>query len=181
VIAAQQVAPSLRIVVMMTVDEEGNCLDGASAETAAARLTELGADAVGCNCSAGPATVLSVIERMRRATDLPLAAMPNAGMPREVEGRNIYMASPEYMASFARKFAQSGASFLGGCCGTTPSHIRAMRSALRALDAQEHAIPRLRSTLPARCTGPSRLQARWSRRRWRSARRLAGGSRRASL
>lgn len=139
VLAAQQVAPSLRIVVMMTVDEEGNCLDGASAENAAARLTELGADAVGCNCSAGPATVLSVVERMRKVTHLPLAAMPNAGMPREVEGRNIYMASPEYMASFARKFFRAGATFLGGCCGTTPSHIRAMRSAIRALDAQETA------------------------------------------
>ena len=139
VLAAQQVAPSLRILVMMTVDEEGNCLDGASAETAAARLTELGADAVGCNCSAGPATVLSVIERMRKSTHLPLAAMPNAGMPREVEGRNIYMASPEYMASFARKFLQAGATFLGGCCGTTPSHIRAMRSAIRAMEAQDTA------------------------------------------
>jgi methionine synthase I (cobalamin-dependent)/5,10-methylenetetrahydrofolate reductase len=139
VLAAQQVAPSLRVLVMMTVDEEGNCLDGASAEAAAARLTKLGADAVGCNCSAGPATVLSVIERMRKVTQVPLAAMPNAGMPREVEGRNIYMASPEYMASFARKFLKAGATFLGGCCGTTPSHIRAMRSAIRAIEAQDTA------------------------------------------
>ncbi len=138
--AAREVAPSLRTIVMMTVDEEGNCLDGASAETAAARLTELGADAVGCNCSDGPATVLSVIERMRAATDLPLAAMPNAGMPRAVEGRNIYMASPEYMASFARKFIQAGASFVGGCCGTTPNHIRAMKSAMRAMEAQEGGV-----------------------------------------
>ncbi len=137
--AAREVAPSLRTIVMMTVDEDGNCLDGATAETAAARLTELGADAVGCNCSAGPATVLSVIERMRKATDLPLAAMPNAGMPRAVDGRNIYMASPEYMASFARKFIQAGASFIGGCCGTTPSHTRAMKSAIRAIEAQQEA------------------------------------------
>ncbi|MDP9039927.1 MAG: bifunctional homocysteine S-methyltransferase/methylenetetrahydrofolate reductase [Acidobacteriota bacterium] len=137
VLAAQKVAPSLRILVMMTVDEDGNCLDGTSAEAAAATLTELGADAVGCNCSAGPATVLSVIERMRSVTHLPLAAMPNAGMPREVEGRNIYMASPEYIAGFTRKFLHAGASFLGGCCGTTPAHIRAMRSAVRALEAQE--------------------------------------------
>ncbi|MGD0798170.1 MAG: bifunctional homocysteine S-methyltransferase/methylenetetrahydrofolate reductase [Acidobacteriaceae bacterium] len=140
--AAREVAPSLRTIVMVTVDEEGNCLDGASAETAAARLTELGADAVGCNCSAGPATVLGVIERMRAATDLPLAAMPNAGMPRAVEGRNIYMASPEYMASFARKFIQAGASFIGGCCGTTPNHIRAMKSAMRAIEAQEGGVGR---------------------------------------
>jgi homocysteine S-methyltransferase len=135
--AARDAAPGLRIVVMMTVDEDGNCLDGATAENAAARLTEWGADAVGCNCSAGPATVLSVIERMRPATHLPLAAMPNAGMPRAVEGRNIYMASPEYMASFARKFIQAGASFIGGCCGTTPSHTRAMKSAIRAIEAQQ--------------------------------------------
>ena len=136
-VAAKREAPELPVIVMMTVDEEGNCLDGASAETAAKRLTEWGADAVGCNCSAGPATVLSVIEQMRAATDLPLAAMPNAGMPRSVDGRNIYMASPEYMASFARRFVKAGARFVGGCCGTTPTHTRAMKSALRAIEAQE--------------------------------------------
>jgi homocysteine S-methyltransferase len=135
--AARTEAPALRTIVMVTVDEDGNCLDGATAETAAARLTEWGADAVGCNCSVGPATVLTVIERMRAATWLPLAAMPNAGMPREVDGRNIYMASPEFMASFARKFLQAGASFVGGCCGTTPSHTRAMKSAIRAIAAQD--------------------------------------------
>ena len=135
--AAKREAPLTPLIVMMTVDEEGNCLDGASPETAAARLTEWGADAVGCNCSAGPATVLSVIERMRSATTLPLAAMPNAGMPKAVDGRNIYMASPEYMASFARKFVKAGATFVGGCCGTTPNHTRAMKSALRAMDAMD--------------------------------------------
>jgi homocysteine S-methyltransferase len=135
--AAREVAPGLRLVVMMTVDEDGNCLDGSTPEIAAERLTKWGADAVGCNCSSGPAIVLSVIERMRLATRLPLAAMPNAGMPRAVEGRNIYMASPEYMASFARKFIHAGASLIGGCCGTTPNHIRAMRSAMRALLSQE--------------------------------------------
>ncbi len=138
--AARTVAPGLRVVVMMTVDEDGNCLDGAPPEVAAERLTKWGADAIGCNCSAGPATVLGVIGRMRLATRLPLAAMPNAGMPRAVEGRNIYMASPEYMASFARKFIQAGASLLGGCCGTTPNHIRAMKSAMRALQAQEASV-----------------------------------------
>jgi len=138
--AARSEAPDLPIIVMMTVDEEGNCLDGASPDTAAVRLTELGADAIGCNCSAGPATVLSVIECMSKATKLPLAAMPNAGLPRAVDGRNIYLCSPEYMASFARKMVKAGATFVGGCCGTTPSHIRAMRSSLRAIDAQEAAV-----------------------------------------
>ncbi|HEV2709503.1 MAG TPA: bifunctional homocysteine S-methyltransferase/methylenetetrahydrofolate reductase [Edaphobacter sp.] len=137
ILAARSVAPSLPVIVMMTVDEDGNCLDGASAETAALKLTEWGADAVGCNCSAGPATVLSVIERMRPVTSLPLAAMPNAGIPRAVEGRTLYLTSPEYMASFTRKLVKAGASFVGGCCGTTPSYTRAMKSALRALDAME--------------------------------------------
>jgi methionine synthase I (cobalamin-dependent)/5,10-methylenetetrahydrofolate reductase len=140
ILAARRVAPGVRVVVMMTVDEDGNCLDGASAETAAIKLTEWGADAVGCNCSAGPATVLSVIERMRPLTTLPLAAMPNAGIPRAVEGRTIYLTSPEYMASFTRKLVKAGASIVGGCCGTTPSYTRAMKSSLRALDAMEGGV-----------------------------------------
>ena len=134
--AARATAPELPVLVMMTVDDESNCLDGASPAQAAALLTEWGASAIGVNCSTGPATVLTAIEAMRTATALPLAALPNAGMPRAVEGRNIYLCSPEYMASFARKAIAAGAQIVGGCCGTTPNHIRAMRSAMRALDAQ---------------------------------------------
>ena len=137
VLAARQVAPHLKVVVLFTVDEEANCLDGTSPEVAAQRITAIGADAVGCNCSMGPATVLTVVERMRAVTSLPIVAMPNAGMPRNVEGRNIYLTSPEYMGSFARKFVRAGAAWVGGCCGTTPAHTRAMRSALRAMEAQD--------------------------------------------
>ena len=136
--AARAAAPNLPVVVMVTVDDEGDCLDGSSPENAAALLTEWGASAVGVNCSMGPATVLTAIEAMRGATTLPLAAMPNAGMPRAVEGRNIYLISPEYMAGFARKAIAAGVQIVGGCCGTTPNHIRAMRSAIRALDEQAH-------------------------------------------
>jgi methionine synthase / methylenetetrahydrofolate reductase(NADPH) len=136
VLAARMAAPELPIAVMVTVDEDANCLDGASAETAAVRIASWGVDALGCNCSVGPATVLTAIERMAAATDVPLMAMPNAGMPRSVEGRNIYLCSPEYMASFARKFIKAGVQFVGGCCGTTPQHIKAMKSALRAVGAQ---------------------------------------------
>jgi homocysteine S-methyltransferase len=139
-IAAQQTAPNLPVMVMVTVDDESNCLDGSSPAQAAALLTEWGANAIGVNCSTGPATVLTAIEAMRAATTLPLAAMPNAGMPRAVEGRNIYLCSPEYMASFARKAIAAGAQFVGGCCGTTPNHIRAMRSAMRAIDAQARVV-----------------------------------------
>jgi homocysteine S-methyltransferase len=134
--AARAVAPDLPVLVMVTVDDENNCLDGASATQAAALLTEWGASAIGVNCSAGPTTVLTAAEAMRGATTLPLAAMPNAGMPRAIEGRNIYLCSPEYMATFARKAVAAGVQIVGGCCGTTPNHIRAMRSAIRAMDEQ---------------------------------------------
>ena len=134
-LAARDSAPGLPVLIMVTVDDDGNCLDGSSPVQAAALLTQWGADGIGVNCSTGPSTVLTAIEAMRTATDLPLVAMPNAGMPRAVEGRNIYLGSPEYMASFARKAIKAGAQFVGGCCGTTPNHTRAMRSAIRALDA----------------------------------------------
>lgn len=135
--AAKAVAPELPLIVMVTVDEDGKTLDAETPETAAERMTEWGADAVGCNCSSGPAIVLDVIERMRGATHLPLAAMPNAGSPKSVDGRTIYMTSPEYMASYARRLFKAGATFVGGCCGTTPNHIRAIRGAMRAMEAQE--------------------------------------------
>jgi homocysteine S-methyltransferase len=136
--AARAIAPHLPVLVMVTVDDENNCLDGSSPQQAAALLTEWGASAVGVNCSTGPTTVLTAVEAMRRATALPLAAMPNAGLPRAVEGRNIYLCSPEYMASFARKAVTAGVQIVGGCCGTTPNHIRAMRSAIRAMDELSH-------------------------------------------
>jgi homocysteine S-methyltransferase len=163
--AAKAVAPELPVLVMVTVDDEGECLDGSSAAQAAAWLTEWGADAVGVNCSTGPATVLTAIEEMRAATNLPLGAMPNAGMPRAVEGRNIYLCSPEYMASFARKAIAAGAQMVGGCCGTTPNHIRAMRQAVRAIDEQAHvagkdAAPAVgKETPPAALAQRSRLGA----------------------
>lgn len=143
-LAVREIAPDIPVIVMVTVDEEARCLDGTTAEIAATRLTSWGADAVGVNCSTGPATVLTAIEGMAAGTSLPLAAMPNAGMPRAIEGRNIYLCSPEYMASFARKFHKAGVQFLGGCCGTTPNHIRAMKSFLRASEAQKTAIPHSR-------------------------------------
>src|SRR5258708_5946958 len=135
-LAAREAAPGLPVVAQATIDEEGNCLDGASAEAFAKRATEWGADAIGCNCSVGPVAMLEAIERIRRVTTIPLAAQPNAGIPRNIEGRNIYLCSPEYMASYARKFVNAGVSLVGGCCGTTPEHIKAMKSALRMNDAK---------------------------------------------
>jgi methionine synthase / methylenetetrahydrofolate reductase(NADPH) len=135
-LAAKDVGANLPLVVQVTIDEDGNCLDGSDPETFAPRLEEWGADVIGCNCSVGPVAMLDAIERVRAVTSLPLAAQPNAGIPRSVEGRNIYLCSPEYMASYARKFIAAGARIVGGCCGTTPDHTRVMKSALRVGEAR---------------------------------------------
>ena len=140
ILAAREVNDTIPVIAQVTIDEDGNCLDGASAETFAARLTEWGADVVGCNCSVGPVAMLDAVERVRRATTLPISAQPNAGMPRSVEGRNIYLCSPEYMASYARKFVNAGVKFVGGCCGTTPEHVRSMKSALRVGGAKSGSV-----------------------------------------
>ena len=136
VLAAREAAPDKLIVAQVTIDEDGNCLDGASPETFVAKLDEWGVDVIGCNCSVGPVAMLEAIERIRRNTDRPLSAQPNAGVPRSIEGRNIYLCSPEYMASYARKFVGAGVGLVGGCCGTTPEHIKAMKAALRMNDAK---------------------------------------------
>jgi methionine synthase I (cobalamin-dependent)/5,10-methylenetetrahydrofolate reductase len=136
ILAARDVNPKIPVVALVTIDEDSNCLDGSTPETFTPRLEEWGADVIGCNCSIGPVAMLDAIERMRAVSSLPLAAQPNAGMPRSVEGRNIYLCSPEYMASYARKFVAAGAQLIGGCCGTTPDHIRVMKSALRVGEAR---------------------------------------------
>jgi methionine synthase / methylenetetrahydrofolate reductase(NADPH) len=135
-LAAREVNPKLPVVASVTVDEDSNCLDGSDPETFTKKLSDWGADVIGVNCSIGPVAMLDAIERMRAATTLPLAAQPNAGMPRSVDGRNIYLCSPEYMASYARKFVAAGVRLVGGCCGTTPDHIRNMKSALRVGEAK---------------------------------------------
>src|ERR1700726_3935747 len=136
VLACRDVDAKIPIVAQVTIDEDGNCLDGSDPEAFAARLSEWNVDVLGINCSVGPVAMLDAIERVRAVTSLPLAAQPNAGMPRSVEGRNIYLCSPEYMASYARKFVAAGVRIVGGCCGTTPDHTRIMKSALRVGDAR---------------------------------------------
>jgi len=135
-LAARDVGSKLPLVAQVTIDEDGNCLDGSDPETFAPKLAEWGADVIGCNCSVGPVAMLDAIERVRAASSLPLSAQPNAGIPRSVEGRNIYLCSPEYMASYARKFVTAGVRIVGGCCGTTPEHIRVMKAALRVGEAR---------------------------------------------
>ncbi len=132
-IAAVRSVSSLPIVAQMTTEEDGNSLDGTPAEEFAPELLARGANVVGVNCSVGPAPMLETIERIAAVTDVWLSAQPNAGRPRDIEGRNIYLSSPEYMASYARRFIDGGVRLVGGCCGTTPEHIRQISLAARAM------------------------------------------------
>src|SRR4029450_204730 len=99
----------------------------------AKRIEDWGADVIGLNCSVGPQTMLDTIERVANVTSKKLSVQPNAGKPRNIEGRNIYLCSPEYMASYAKRFVQYGVRIVGGCCGTTPQHIKAIRGAVRSV------------------------------------------------
>ena len=123
----------LPIVAQVTTEDDGHSLDGAAPETFVPELERLGVQVVGLNCSVGPAAMLESIERMAQVATVKLSAQPNAGRPREIEGRNIYLCSPEYMASYARRFISNGVRLVGGCCGTTPEHIRQIKVAVRAL------------------------------------------------
>jgi homocysteine S-methyltransferase len=121
------------IVAQMTTEEDGNTLDGTPPEKFAPELEKRGATIIGVNCAVGPAPMLDTIERMAAVTTHRLSAQPNAGQPRDVEGRNIYLCSPEYMASYARRFILHNVRIVGGCCGTTPEHIRQIKVAVRAM------------------------------------------------
>jgi homocysteine S-methyltransferase len=131
-IAAIRSVCDLPIVAQMTIEEDGNTLDGTPPEQFAPALEPL-ADVVGVNCSIGPAPMLETIERMAAVTRARLSAQPNAGRPRDIEGRNLYLASPEYVASYARRFISHGVRLVGGCCGTTPEHIRQIKIAVKKL------------------------------------------------
>jgi len=121
----------LPIVTQVTIQMDGNMLFGATPEVFTRKLADWGADVIGLNCGVGPAIVLTAIEKMHTLTDRKLSAQPNAGLPRDVGGRQIYMCSPEYMAEYSRRIIQAGASFVGGCCGSTPAHIKMIADAIR--------------------------------------------------
>ncbi len=127
---------TLPIVAQMTIEDDGNSLDGTPPEQFAPALQQSGANVIGLNCSIGPAHMLETLERMTAATGAVLSAQPNAGRPRDVEGRTIYLTSPEYMASYARRFAERRVRLVGGCCGTTPEHIARIKSALSVVGGQ---------------------------------------------
>lgn len=127
----------LPIIAQMTIQMDGKTAFGATPEAFTERLDELGVEIIGINCGMGPSHILSALEKMRAVTNKKLSAQPNAGLPRDVQGRQFYMGSPEYLAEFARRFVQAGAKFIGGCCGTTPAHIKMMAEAVRSVSPRQ--------------------------------------------
>ncbi|MGZ3602254.1 MAG: bifunctional homocysteine S-methyltransferase/methylenetetrahydrofolate reductase [Ktedonobacterales bacterium] len=138
VLAAREVG-NLPIVAQMTFSEDGQSVSGATPANAAETLASLHVDVIGVNCSIGPAGTLDAVEEMARVLQahggaggqpIAISAQPNAGLPTRVENRFLYVSTPRYFADYARRFATSGVRLIGGCCGTTPAHIAAMREAL---------------------------------------------------
>jgi len=138
--AAREVDSAMPVIAQMTIGVDGLTPFGVSPEAVARALDGFGADVIGLNCSVGPQTILEAIEKMAPVTRRKLSAQPNAGMPREVSGRSMYMASPEYMATYAHHLVQAGAKVVGGCCGTTPAHIRAIVEGIRPLAPRHSGI-----------------------------------------
>ncbi len=134
------------IIASMTINEDGNALYGTTVDVFTPKLEEWGADVIGLNCSVGPKTMFDAVEKMRNLTSKPIMAQPNAGLPRVVDGRTIYLCNPEYFGEYAKRFIQLGVKIIGGCCGTTPEHIKWVSTAVRANSPQQ---PKMASILPA--------------------------------
>jgi homocysteine S-methyltransferase len=145
VAAAREAAGNdLAVIAQVTIDDFGHLPGGTDTETFTREMDSWPVDAIGLNCSVGPKATLETIERMMQYSSKPMSAMPNAGLPMRVEGRNIYLCSPEYMAQYARRMLWAGVRIVGGCCGTTPAHIKLIRSETRSLSPGQ---PKLRVTV----------------------------------
>ena len=131
--AVKAVAPDIPLLAQMTVTDEGLLITGAPLENFVKGVAGYEVDAIGLNCTIGPRAMLEALEHLKTLTTLPLSVQPNAGVPQNIGGRYIYMTSPEYIAEYAKRFIQTGATIVGGCCGTNPDHIRAIRRAVQAL------------------------------------------------
>ncbi|HEX6089407.1 MAG TPA: bifunctional homocysteine S-methyltransferase/methylenetetrahydrofolate reductase [Gemmatimonadales bacterium] len=158
-VAAVRGQSDLPIIAQMTVGTDGRTHYGTDPATFGPALEAFGVDVVGVNCSVGPHGVLEAIEALARVVTVPLSAQPNAGLPREVGDRKIYMASPEYMASYARRIVEAGARFVGGCCGTTPEHIKAIVGFVQSVSPRHVAVVAA-APLPAAALEPVPLAER---------------------
>ena len=163
----------LPMIAQLTIGEDGITAFGSKVEKVARELSDWGADVIGLNCSVGPAIMLDAIERMAEVTDKPLSAQPNAGMPRVVGDRKIYLSNPEYMASYALRMIDAGVRFVGGCCGTTPDHVKVMADKVATREPRQHATVQRRSDVhraapidPTTLDRRSRWGAKLARKQW---------------
>ncbi|HEY6141443.1 MAG TPA: bifunctional homocysteine S-methyltransferase/methylenetetrahydrofolate reductase [Thermoanaerobaculia bacterium] len=158
---------TLPIVAQMTIGNDHRTIYGDTPATVAKRLDAAGADVVGLNCSVGPDVMLDAIEEMSGVTAKKISCQPNAGLPREVNGRQMYMASPEYMGKYAKRLIHKGVKFLGGCCGTTPEHVKQMRDAVRPLSPRRSFVVIERETNGKKQNGvepvPMPQRSNWGR------------------
>ena len=132
VLAIKEVS-DLPIMVTLTYNEDGRTLFGTPPETAVVVLQSLGVDAIGVNCSTGPAEMIALVEKMAEYSTVPLIAKPNAGLPELEDGKTVYKMTPDMFADAMRGLVEAGASIVGGCCGTTPEHIRALTEAVKSM------------------------------------------------
>lgn len=161
----------LPIVAQMTITSDLRTVFGNAPEQFTEQLDGWGADVIGLNCGMGPTHILSALERMRGVTDKPLSAQPNAGLPKDVQGRQMYMGSPEYVATYAKRFVSAGAKYIGGCCGTTPTHIKLIADAIRSIsprtggyEHRHHARVAVTELKPEDVTVvPAEDRSKWSR------------------
>ena len=158
---------TLPIIAQMTIGNDHRTIYGDTPATIARRMDAAGADVVGLNCSVGPDVMLDAVEEMSAVTAKKISCQPNAGLPREVNGRQMYMASPEYMGKYAKRLIHKGVKFLGGCCGTTPEHIKLMRDAVRPLSPRRSFVVIERETNGKRQNGvepvPMTARSNWGR------------------
>jgi methionine synthase I (cobalamin-dependent)/5,10-methylenetetrahydrofolate reductase len=153
--AVKELNKDIPVMAQVTINDDGNLLSGATLESFVKGIEGTGVDTIGLNCSVGPRAMLDALETLKTLTAMPISVQPNAGLPQSIGGRNIYMTSPEYMAEYAKRFIQTGATIVGGCCGTNPDHIRAIRRAVRALQP----VKRMdRSSASLSVTAPEAVQ-----------------------
>ena len=143
-------ATSLPIICQLSYSEDGRTVTGTDPQTAAITLEALGADIIGVNCSLGPQELVPIVKTLAENCSVPISVLPNAGMPRLENGRTIFPMGPEEFASGGAKLVAAGATYLGGCCGTTPAHIKALAAAVKDLPLTERKSPDNRLRLTSR-------------------------------
>jgi len=164
--ALRSISSDMPVIAQLTLDEDNSSFGNQTIQSLSKIARERSVDAVGVNCGRGPDAYLEVVKELTAATDIAISVMPNAGEPRSIEDRQIYLTTPDYFGVFAKRYLQSGARIIGGCCGTTPAHIEAASKAMSRSKA-DHAAPAGRrfevAAVPIEAVSRPRLklEAKW--------------------